>query len=88
MSDLDKARIKEQKDKEEIEEQKAKEVSTIDPTQDLGTKTIREQITDAAQFPSWHPYHKKLYVELYEYFQKSATQVFPEPIYKRDEGLD
>jgi len=85
LSNLDKIRTEEQKEKVKIEEQKEQEVSTIEPIQDPGAKTIREQITDAEQFPSWHPYHKKLHMDLYKSFQNSATQVFPEPIYKRDE---
>ena len=87
-NELYKSNIEEQKDKEEVEELKEEEVTTIDPIQDPGTKTIKEHITDAEQFPYWHPYHRKLHVELYKFFQKSTTQVFLEPIYKRDEGLD
>lgn len=42
---------------------------------------LPKMITTVKQFPSWHPFKKKLHIELYKKFQKSAKQVFPEPMY-------
>lgn len=47
-----------------------------------------KMITTTEQFPSWHPFKKRLHVELYKQFQKSRKQLFPEPEFDAKESID